>query len=198
LERYIKATHHIAGSMKEFTLLEGEKVIKEIKPLPSLRNYFFFGGVFIILLAVYSWVWVFPVISYSKGSPLAFQISIFLIPISFVAFVFLFAILSSKQYQKQQYWITNSRVIYKRGIFGYRISSIPLERISDIIISRTLFERIFGFGSLHIQTLAGQITPSGSGMGAEGQLLAIPDPEKTQNVILSLIKQKRKKEGLTM
>jgi hypothetical protein len=35
-------------------------------------------------------------------------------------------------------------------------------------------------------------------IGSEGQLLAIPDPEKTQNKILKLIKQKRKEEGLTI
>ena len=184
--------------MKEFNLLSGEKIIKEIKPLPNLRNYFFFTGFSIILLAFYSWAWIFPIIFYSKGKALQFQLAAYIIPLSLLGFILLFWILSTMQYQKQKYWITSSRVVYKRGIIGYRISSIPLERISDIIISRTLLERIFGFGSLHIQTLAGQISPSGSGMGAEGQLLAIPEPEKTQNLVLDLIKKKRKKEGLTM
>jgi len=100
------------------------------------------------------------------------------------------------RYKHQHYWITNKRVIYKRGLIGYKISSIPLERISDIILSRTFLERIFGFGSLHVQTLAGQITYGGR-MGAEACLLAVPNPEEIQELIFQLLKRKRKAEKIT-
>ncbi len=109
--------------------------------------------------------------------------------------------LSGNRYKHQYYWITNKRIIFKRGLFGYRITSLPLERISDIIITRTLVERIFGFASLHIQSLAGQYTVTTGhtlGLGAEASLLAVPEPETLQEFIFKLIKEKRKKEGLTI
>ncbi|MBS3056345.1 MAG: PH domain-containing protein [Candidatus Aenigmarchaeota archaeon] len=99
-------------------------------------------------------------------------------------------------YNKQYYWITNKRVIYKRGFIGYRVMSIPHERISDVIISRTFLESIFGFGSVHIQSLAGQSSGTTT-LGSEGVLLAVPEPEKLQELIFKLVKLKRKTEGLT-
>ena len=79
---------------------------------------------------------------------------------------------------------------------GYTIHSIPLERISDVIVSRTFWERIFGFGSVLIQSLAGQVT-YGRKLGAEGSLLAVPNPEGVQKLIFDLIKKKRKTEKLS-
>ncbi|MCD6478222.1 MAG: PH domain-containing protein [Candidatus Aenigmarchaeota archaeon] len=86
-------------------------------------------------------------------------------------------------------------MVVKKGIIGYQITSIPYERISDIIISRSFLENFFGIASLHLQTLAGQI--SSGRFGSEGQLLAVPDPEELQSKILKLAKEKRKKEKLT-
>ena len=71
-----------------------------------------------------------------------------------------------------------------------------MERISDVMVSRTFLERIFGFGSVLIQSLAGQIT-YGRRLGAEGSLLAVPDPEGIQKLIFELIKKKRKAEKLS-
>ena len=93
-------------------------------------------------------------------------------------------------YKQRYYWITNRRVIYRRGTFGYTMSSLPYERISDVIISRTFWENLFGFGSLQIQTLAGQISTARG--GAEGYLQAIPEPEKVQEIILTAMKDKMK------
>lgn len=172
--------------MPFFNLQEGEKIVKEIKPLPSLRNYFLFGG--IIIFIAFGLVFLF-LLFISLTLWLIFMFFDFLILIAALIF-------SSMRYKHQYYWITNKRVIYKRGLIGYRISSIPLERISDIILSRSFIERLFGFGSLHVQTLAGQIT-YGRYLGAEASLLAVPDPEETQELIFQLVKKKRKEEKIT-
>ncbi len=108
--------------------------------------------------------------------------------------VFVFA---SLRYNKRMYWITNKRIICKRGLIGYRINSIPFERISDVLISRSFIESLFGFGSVHVQSLAGQYSYRGR-YGSEGNLMAVADPEGTQKLIFDLIKQKRKEEKLTM
>ncbi len=120
-----------------------------------------------------------------------------LLLLSFIALIGLFLgwYISGLQYKHQHYWITNKRIIYKKGLIGYRVVSIPLERISDVIVSRTLLERVLGFGSVLIQTLAGQISPGR--MGAEASLLAVPDPEGIQKLIFDLVKRKRKEESLS-
>jgi uncharacterized membrane protein YdbT with pleckstrin-like domain len=167
---------------KEFQLQDGEKVIKNIKPLPVLKWFFFVTpsiGMFIFLM-IFSWV---PFVN--------------IIFVPFILFIILIIYLvAQNRYNYQHYWITNKRVLYRKGILGYTISSIPLERISDVIVSRTFWERVFGFGSVLIQSLAGQIS-YGRRHGAEGSLLAVPDPEGTQKLIFDLIKKKRKTEKLS-
>ena len=175
---------------KFFNLQEGEKIVEEIKPENGLKWYFFFSGagaIFIALLVLFGFF------GFIIGFSLAFLLGTFIILIVPFSLAYMFAHL---QYNKQFYWITNKRVVYKRGIVGYRITSIPHERISDAIISRTFWERLFGFGSLHIQSLAGQISGAGT-IGSEGILLAVPDPESTQELIFKLIKTKRKEEHLS-
>lgn len=174
--------------MPFFKLQEGERIIEEIKPLPSLRNYFLFEGIvsFIIFgLAILFFLLVLPFPDW------------LLFLLLFLDFLILplFWVFSKMRYEKQYYWITNKRIVYKTGWIGYRISSIPLERISDIILSRSFIERLFGFGSLHVQTLAGQI--SYGYHGAEASLLAVPDPEGTQERIFQLLKKKRMEEKIT-
>ena len=157
-----------------FNLQEGEKLVQEIKPESGLKWYFVFsfGGIAaggIIIIPIFYLLLI-----------LNFMGNFFLyLPIIIGIFIIIDLIFAVLRYNKQYYWITNKRIVYKRGIIGYRVTSIPYERISDIIISRTLFENIFGFGSLHIQTLAGQVSGRHS-LGSEGVLLAIPKPEETQ------------------
>jgi uncharacterized membrane protein YdbT with pleckstrin-like domain len=171
---------------KPFELQKGEKVVKDIKPLPILKWYWFIWSSvgFLFFILFFSWV-------------------AFLIPLISMMFIFFFLfilvilyLVTQNRYNYQHYWITDKRILYRKGILGYTISSIPLERISDVIVSRTFRERVFGFGSVLIQSLAGQIT-YGRRQGAEGSLLAVPDPEGVQKLIFDLIKKKRKTEKLS-
>lgn len=184
-----------------FSLLEGEEVIETIKPLPSLKQYFFVTGFFLwfFIFLVFSFFFVFPAIFaaslFGLGSVVFSGFVIFLIfPLAIAH------IASAWSYEKSYYWITNKRIAVKRGLLGYSINSTPLERISDVIISRSFLESAFGFGSLYIQSLSGQYSYSGQGsrFGAEGVLLAVPNPEELQRKIFALVKQKREKEHLTM
>jgi uncharacterized membrane protein YdbT with pleckstrin-like domain len=145
--------------MPEFSLIEGEKIIEEIKPLPALKKYFFIKWLiglvfipFIIGLVIFSE-------TISLSIRFKFFVGIIFFIISSITILVIYLVvawaLSSASYNKFYYWIINKRIVTKRGIIGYQIVSIPYERISDIIISRTFLERICGISSLHIQSLAG-------------------------------------------
>lgn len=121
-------------------------------------------------------------------------VPVLMLIVTFITF-FVSILYATLRYNWQCYWITNKRILYRKGLIGYQISSILLERISDIILTRNILERILGFGSLHVQTFAGQET-SGMRFGAEASLKAIPEPEETQKLIFKLIEEKRKREGL--
>lgn len=52
------------------------------------------------------------------------------------------------------YTITNRRIITRRGIFAKTGHDIPLSRISDVAYEHDLVDRIFGCGTLVLQTSA--------------------------------------------
>lgn len=180
---------------KLFNLQQGEKILKEIKPLPQLKNY-----LFALYFGIITFVWLFMggglfLMGIEEGILLQMFFLWLIILIIFLAIAFLAC---SKIYSQTHYWVSSKRIIVKRGFLGYTITSIPFERVSDIIISRSFLETLFGFGSLQIQSLAGQFTYSTGGRwGAEGLLLAVPEPEKLQEFLFELIKKKRKAEKLT-
>ena len=70
--------------------------------------------------------------------------------------------------------VTTDRLIHRVGVLGKQGKEIPLERVNDIAVSQTLFERLIGSGDVTIE----------SG-GERGQQIFtdIPKPFLVQNVI---------------
>jgi uncharacterized membrane protein YdbT with pleckstrin-like domain len=191
---------------EDFLLQEGEEVHLDTKPKKKLfylwaLEHFFIGLVFGALVG--NFLGIFFGVGSFFGNMLNFSlgqgIMIWILGTFSVGIVggVLGVATAWLRYNKRRYWVTDHRVVHKKGIIGHSVSSIPLERVSDVIVSRSMMERILGFGSVHVQTLAGQMS-HGSKFGAEGDLKAIPEPEKVQQLIFDLMKKKRKKENLTM
>ena len=184
-----------------FRLQEGEKIIESIKPLPGLKWMFFLQGMLgWIFFILFFGVWLLSPVGIMLaivGGALAAILGLVIFILFLLAVAIIPYILASMRYGKRYYWVTSKRVIGKSGFIGYKVNSIPLERISDVIISRSFAESIFGFGSVHVQTMAGQVAMRGR-FGAEGNFQAVPDPEGLQQQIFDLVKKKRKAEGITM
>ena len=168
-----------------------EKVVERIKPLPVLRKYWFVGGMLLALL-VSIWFVTPAALFFASSTSLPAVLTGLILIVVLATVVWL---LVGNKYENQEYMVTNKRVIYKHGLLGYTIHSTPLERITDVIVSRTFLENLFGFGSVLIQTMAGQVSAGRS--GAELSLEATPEPEKLQEKIFGLIKNKRENEKLT-
>jgi len=183
-----------------FNLLDDEKIVQEMKPTKGLLWQYLLRSIlawFFILLFVGGWI-IFPVgvvaaAVFGIAGVLALALTgiIFLILLIVLSYVF-----AALAYGKRYYWITNQRVVVKSGLIGWKVNSIPYERMADVIVTRSFVERIFGTYSVHIQTLAGQYSPGGK-FGAEGDLLAVQDPEALQKTVFELIKKKRKDERLS-
>ena len=72
------------------------------------------------------------------------------------------------------YYLTNLRLIDRRGIIGKRIVSIWLDKVQDVTCKFGIWGRIFGFGDLEIESA-----------GTYGKIVFdfVPNPRKMQEKI---------------
>ncbi|MBS3174919.1 PH domain-containing protein [Candidatus Woesearchaeota archaeon] len=178
-----------------FHLQERENIIQTIKP----NKMFIFQNA--ITGAFFYFIIAFLIGLFTSRKNIFDSFNWFIV-IDIIFFLILISLISSLiRYTKEKYWITNQRVIFRRGFFGYSVTSLPLERIVDVVISRSLFQQIFGTPSLHLDTFgSGSV---GGGIGnynavSKGTIFAINNPEDLQRLILDLVKKQRKVEKLSM
>ena len=95
----------------------------------------------------------------------------------------LWAVIAERRYH---YWLTNKRVIWCHGFIGYQVRSVPLERIADVVISRTLPELLAGISSIVIRDMTGQ-SPRAAGLG--GTWIGVRDAPEIQRRILEEIRR---------
>lgn len=115
--------------------------------------------------------------------------AITIIGIIAVPFIFIGAMIAKRRYH---YWLTNKRVIWCHGFIGYRVRSVPLERIADVVISRTLMEMIAGISSIEIRDMTGQ-TQLEMGLGAKW--IGVKDAPEIQKRILEEVKKVNEQRG---
>lgn len=87
--------------------------------------------------------------------------------------------LSRKQAEVLEYRLDKSYVVVHQGVFFIKRKTIPLDRITDIILSQGPLLRHFDLWRLDIQT-------AGSGQQrAEASLYGLTDPERVKETILA-------------
>ncbi len=102
------------------------------------------------------------------GAMLACQLLFWLVVTPFV-------IMASKKYR---FWVTNRRVVTRSGIVGYKISSIPLERIADVTVSRNVIAMIARTPLVVIRDMAANSNWRGP------RWIGVDDAEQVQHDIL--------------
>ena len=102
-----------------------------------------------------------------------------IVGIVLVPFTWLWATVAERKYR---YWLTNRRVILSSGFIGYKVRSIPLERISDVALSNTLPEMLSGVSSIVVRDMTGE-TDSGK------SLVAIDNAPEFQRLILEAVEK---------
>jgi uncharacterized membrane protein YdbT with pleckstrin-like domain len=185
-----------SGEELPFNLQEGERVLDEVEPrkngfvLTRILNGLFPTLVICAVAGIYINIGV-SKLNLGLGFGIAATVALF---VAVMAVEALFALVA---YGKFMYWITNYRVIGRRGIIGYSIDSIPLENITDIIIGRSIAERILGLSSLRIIPIGGTSITYGKygGMSSANFFPALmPKHAKELQEKIFDLRNKRKKE----
>jgi membrane protein YdbS with pleckstrin-like domain len=185
--------------MSELRLLEGEHLILDVSPTRKFKRYVTVrattaGLIFLamvnvlIAMAVYVVTGGVQITQVGIGPLLATYALLYL---AFAAVVFALAFtLANLMYTKYHYWVTDQRVIWKHGVIGYSTTSIPLERISDVAVSRTFWEMVCGVGGVVVKEMGAvpkYVSPYGQVGWSFPTMIAVPDPEEMQKRILELV-----------
>ncbi len=184
-----------------FSLQSGERVIWEAKPIPNWKWLLFvqtlFGwGIFSAIFLAWILVAALSAFRFAVVGGAVPAFGLFLIIFFFVLLFLVPYAVASLVYGKEHYWLTNQRIVRKSGFIGYKVNSVPLERVSDVVVSRSFVESIFGFASVHVQTLAGQVSYGRFGAGAAFK--AVSNPEELQKLVFDSIRGNRKKQKLAI
>jgi len=197
--------------MSELHLLEGERLILDVSPTPRFKRYVTVRAAIagltllamvnvIVAMTVYVVMGGVPITQVGLGPLLATYAFLYL-GLAAVVFALAFT-LANLMYKKHHYWITDKRVVWRHGLIGYSTTSVPLERISDVALSRTFWERICGVGGVVVKEM-GAVPKYGYPYGYGGgwsfpTMIAVPDPEEIQKQILELVGKKGKESKLTV
>src|SRR6185503_1652412 len=111
-------------------------------------------------------------VRYAVIAPATTIVGIVLVP-----FAFLWAVIARRRYH---YWLTNKRVIWCHGFIGYQVRSVPLERIADVVISRTLQEMAAGISSIDIRDMTGQTELKSFTSGSGAKWIGVKDAPEIQ------------------
>jgi uncharacterized membrane protein YdbT with pleckstrin-like domain len=74
-----------------------------------------------------------------------FLLALSLVPIVIAAYRFL-------SWRLEQYAVTNYRIIQVEGILNKRTFDSSLEKVNDVLMTQSMFGRMFGFGDIQIIT----------------------------------------------
>ncbi|HLU33596.1 MAG TPA: PH domain-containing protein [Natronosporangium sp.] len=85
------------------------------------------------------------------------------------------------------YVFTNERVILQHGVFRRERRDIPLHRVNDHSMSQTLVDRLFGCGTLIIES---------AGERGQTTLIDVPKVQRVQTLLYDLVDRDRDKHAL--
>jgi len=98
-----------------------------------------------------------------------------------IAFIYAFKFgpwLSKKQSHALLYWLDNYTLMVNQGVFFLKRKSIPLDRVTDIVLAQGPLMKWCGIWELRIQTAGtGQNMP-------EASLYGLDDPEAVRDLLL--------------
>jgi uncharacterized membrane protein YdbT with pleckstrin-like domain len=85
-----------------------------------------------------------------------------------------------------KYAATDEKLLIRTGVLNINEEEVRLYRIMDVTLKRTFFQRLWGTGTVHINS-ADKSTP-------EFDIISIKNPEVVKNMLSDMVEEERKKK----
>jgi uncharacterized membrane protein YdbT with pleckstrin-like domain len=125
---------------------------------------------------------VFGIIKFNLPIPKNYNIYTIFIP--FIGIIFI--VIASSLRGVETYYITNYRMIEKRGTININEDSIYWEKISNYSLNQSAIDRIFNVGTIHLHAIAGEVGDK----EAEIIIKKVSNVHKIEALLNTLIKRK--------
>ncbi|THV43135.1 PH domain-containing protein [Glycomyces buryatensis] len=100
----------------------------------------------------------------------------------FVAIIVWLSVLPWIRWQSTHYVITDQRVMWREGLVTRESRHIPLARVNTVSYTQNVWERIFGFGDMNIDSASDD---------GEIELVDVPKVDKTKALLYQLAEDDR-------
>ncbi len=87
-----------------------------------------------------------------------------------------------------KYAATDEKLIIKTGLLNIKEEEIRLYRVMDFTLNRTLFQRLWGLGTIHVNT-ADRSTP-------EVDIKNVKNSEAVKNMLSDMVEEERRKKRI--
>lgn len=153
--------------------------MKPERLFPDRRYYTVMGmSIALILLAAMYW-WSIPGASVLLAEIMEPVAAVVIVIAVHLVLLYVSLALGAAYVRRLRYEILDDEVIVHAGIITKSVKHVPFRAVTNLKITRGPIERIFGLGTLHIET-AGL---SGQNTGAEGTLTGLGDVEAVYDVV---------------
>ena len=88
-----------------------------------------------------------------------------------------------------KYAATDEKLLIRTGVLNVKEEEVRLYRILDLTLKRTLFQRLWGLGTIHVCS-ADKSTP-------EFEILNITNPEIVKNMLSDMVEEERRKKRVS-
>jgi uncharacterized membrane protein YdbT with pleckstrin-like domain len=105
---------------------------------------------------------------------------VWLAPLVLTVLALLWLLVRYVKWRTTNFVLTTDRLIHRTGVIGKHGREIPLERINDLTVNQSIFERIIRAGDVMIES---------GGERGQAVLSDLPDPFRVQNAIYTEIER---------
>ena len=90
--------------------------------------------------------------------------------------------LNTMRWSWHRWWLTNQRLVVRTGFIGYQLQSVPLDRIVDVTLQASWWDRLWGLQHVHIRDMNSEVSSGTSRLGLK--LVAVSEAEVINDAII--------------
>ena len=91
-------------------------------------------------------------------------------------------VVAKLRWRWHRWWLTDKRLVVRQGVVGYELKSVPLDRIVDVTLRASWWDRLWGLQHIQVRDMTGEVGGNNRSKGL--QMLAVEGAEDIAHLVL--------------